>query len=52
MNGLLISELLLYIGGAAMCLAAVAGIVCLIGFRASGKRIKRILEQEYGVCPK
>lgn len=52
MNGLSISELLLYIGAAAMCLAVVAGVVCLIGFRVAGKRIRRILEEEYGVCPK
>lgn len=52
MNGFSTGELLLYLGGAMMGLAAVAGVICLIGFRAARKRLRRILEQEYGICLK
>lgn len=42
------SEILFYGGIAVMALAAVCGIVSLIVFSVSGKRLKEILDREYG----
>lgn len=33
-----------------MCLAAAASVICMILYRLTGKRIRKILEQEYGKC--
>lgn len=52
MDSLSSSELLLYIGEAVMGLATVSAAACIIIFRITGKKIKRILEQEYGKCLK
>lgn len=41
-------ETLFLIGIIGMGLAAILMIVCAILFRVSGKRLKKILEEEYG----
>lgn len=46
--GLSVSEWLLYGGLAVMAAAVTASIVCVFVFRAAGKKIKRVLEREYG----
>lgn len=50
MNGLPSSELLFYGGIAVMCLSAAAAAGCVIIFKITGKKIRKILEQEYGKC--
>lgn len=41
-------ETLYHAGVALMALCAVGGIGAAIGFRASGRRLRRQLEREYG----
>ena len=50
MNGLSSSELLFYVGIALMCLTAAAAAGCVAIFHVTKKKIKKILEQEYGKC--
>ncbi|MCI9143769.1 MAG: hypothetical protein HFH87_14345 [Lachnospiraceae bacterium] len=50
MNGLTPSEIMFYGGIAVMCLTAVAAVCCVILFKITGKKIRKILEQEYGKC--
>lgn len=46
--GLSVSELLFYLGIAVMVFTVFVTIICIIGFRISGKKIKKKLESEYG----
>lgn len=48
MNWLWESELLFYGGLACMAAAAVTGAACIVIFIATGRRLKRKLEEEYG----
>ena len=48
MFGLSGSELLFYGGIVVMVMAVVFAVVCIVVFLFSGKRLKKILEQEYG----
>lgn len=48
MFGLSGSEYLLYGGLTVMAISVIAAVVCVIVFRAAGKKIRRMLEQEYG----
>lgn len=41
-------ETLFFIGIAGMVIAAVFMIITMIVFRISGKRLKKVLEEEYG----
>lgn len=50
MNGLSSSEILFYGGIALMGLAAVGAVASAVIFKATGKKLKDILEQEYGKC--
>lgn len=43
-----VSELLFYLGIAVMAFTAFATIICIIGFKISGGKIKKKLESEYG----
>lgn len=46
--GLSVSELLFYLGIALMLFTVFVTIICIIGFRISGEKIKKKLESEYG----
>ena len=43
-----VSELLFYGGLAVMAAAAVLAVLCIALFRASGRKLREKLEQEYG----
>lgn len=46
------SELLFYAGIVIMCLAAMAAVICVVIFKMTKGKIRKILEQEYGTWPK
>lgn len=48
MLGLSESELFLYGGIAAMLVAGILLVLCIVIFSITGKRLKKKLEQEYG----
>lgn len=50
MRGLSSSELLFYMGIGGMCLTSVVTVLFVIIFRITGKKIRKILEREYGKC--
>lgn len=43
-----VSECLLYGGITAMAVAIIASFVCMAVFRSTGKKIRDLMEQEYG----
>lgn len=46
------SELLLYGGIGIMTLAAVLGVICILIFSLTGKKLRKKLEKEYGKLQK
>jgi len=46
------SELLLYTGIATMCLAAAAAVISTVILKIKKRKIRKILEQEYGTWPR
>lgn len=51
MSGLSGSELLFYGGIAVMAAVAAAAVLCAVVFAATGNRLRKKLEQEYGEPP-
>lgn len=43
-----VSECLFYGGIAVMVVTAVAAVICAVTFKITGKKIKHVMEQEYG----
>lgn len=48
MNELVFGKLLLYIGIAVMLTAVAGGLICILVFTITGRKLKVKLEKEYG----